>query len=156
MSNKIEFFAHSANRSGRTEPLREHLVAVAERASKYAAAFGASDEASFAGLLHDLGKYGDLFQRRLRGEVGGIDHWTPGAVAALYEARAARITSSTQMIVPCLDYTRYHLASIRRLWWIETIYSYCGQQKSGTAESAMPLFRRRFLIFFIDTRSNQH
>lgn len=94
MSKENEFFAHSANRSGRREPLREHLVAVAGRASKYAAVFGASDEARFAGLLHDLGKYGELFQRRLRGEVGGIDHWTPGAVAALHEGRAAGVPSA--------------------------------------------------------------
>ena len=94
MSKEIESFAHSANCAGRCEPLREHLVAVAERASRYAAIFGASDEARFAGALHDLGKYGDLFQRRLRGEVGGIDHWTPGAVAALHEGQAEGVPSA--------------------------------------------------------------
>ena len=97
MSKEIESFAHSANCSGRSEPLREHLAAVAERASKYTAIFGASEEARFAGLLHDLGKYGDLFQRRLRGEVGGIDHWTIGAVAALHEARAAGVPSAVSI-----------------------------------------------------------
>jgi hypothetical protein len=36
-----------------------------------------------AGLLHDLGKYGDLFQRRLQGTEKGLDHWTLGSWAAL-------------------------------------------------------------------------
>jgi hypothetical protein len=35
-------------------------------------------EADLAGLLHDIGKYGDLFQGRLRGEQAGIDHWSLG------------------------------------------------------------------------------
>ena len=68
MSENFESLAHSANRSGRREPLTEHLAAVAERASGYATIFGAGEEARFAGLLHDLGKYGDLFQRRLTSE----------------------------------------------------------------------------------------
>ncbi|MGH8593875.1 MAG: hypothetical protein ACREX9_07345 [Gammaproteobacteria bacterium] len=33
--------------------------------------------------MHDLGKYGDLFQARLRGEAQGIDHWSLGAWVAL-------------------------------------------------------------------------
>jgi HD superfamily phosphodiesterase len=32
---------------------------VAARAAEFAAAFGAADEARLAGLLHDLGKYGE-------------------------------------------------------------------------------------------------
>jgi len=77
------FLAHSGNRVGREDPLKAHLDAVSKRASQSAAVFGADTEAALAGLLHDLGKYGDLFQKRLRGEVQGIDHWTPGAWAAL-------------------------------------------------------------------------
>lgn len=38
--------------------------------------FGASKEAELAGLLHDLGKYGDFFQARLAGKERGIDHWS--------------------------------------------------------------------------------
>jgi CRISPR-associated helicase Cas3/CRISPR-associated endonuclease Cas3-HD len=44
--------------------------------------WGGGDEAYAAGLLHDLGKYTELFQQRLRGEVQGVDHWTVGAAAA--------------------------------------------------------------------------
>jgi CRISPR-associated helicase Cas3/CRISPR-associated endonuclease Cas3-HD len=75
--------AHSANDYGKVEPLREHLQAVADRAAELATAFGASDEAALAGLFHDLGKYGELFQRRLQHLERGVDHWSSGAWAAL-------------------------------------------------------------------------
>ena len=51
-----------------------HLVSVANSAAAFALPFGASDEAYNAGLIHDLGKYGDLFQLRLRGKAHSIDH----------------------------------------------------------------------------------
>ena len=41
-----------------------------------------------AGLLHDIAKYGDLFQGRLRGEQSGIDHWSVGAWIALRHHKA--------------------------------------------------------------------
>jgi CRISPR-associated helicase Cas3/CRISPR-associated endonuclease Cas3-HD len=58
---------------------------VAKRASSYAAGFKAENEAWLAGILHDLGKYGELFQKRLKGEEQGIDHWSAGAWTALKE-----------------------------------------------------------------------
>jgi CRISPR-associated helicase Cas3/CRISPR-associated endonuclease Cas3-HD len=75
----VAYLAHSANAAGRPQTLGEHLRRTAEIAALFASSFGASDEARLAGLLHDLGKYGDLFQLRLRGEVHGVDHWSPGA-----------------------------------------------------------------------------
>lgn len=77
------YYAHSGPSPERWEPLRTHLVAVAERAARYAAVFGAADEARLAGLLHDLGKYSDLFTQRLNGKAHGLDHWSAGAWAAL-------------------------------------------------------------------------
>lgn len=79
-----QYLAHSKSRDGsRIDTVADHLKAVAGRAAKYAEAFGAADEAYFAGLLHDLGKYGDLFQQRLRGEAEHVDHWSAGAWQAL-------------------------------------------------------------------------
>jgi hypothetical protein len=63
-----KYFAHSENKLGAWNPLRVHLNGVAERARDFAEVFGAGDAAYLAGLLHDLGKYGDLFQRRLEGK----------------------------------------------------------------------------------------
>ena len=56
------FLAHLNAKSEREEPLREHLKLVANRAREYAIALGAPEESYLAGLLHDLGKYGELFQ----------------------------------------------------------------------------------------------
>jgi len=60
-----EYLAHSRSKSGRIDTVADHLKSVAETAAKFASAFGAADEAYFAGLLHDLGTYGDLFQKHL-------------------------------------------------------------------------------------------
>jgi len=81
------WYAHSGKQGGRWEPLVEHLALVAERATEFASAFQAGDEAKAAGLVHDLGKYGEAFQRRLRGETHGVDHWSAGAWAALQHYR---------------------------------------------------------------------
>ena len=80
----MPFYAHSAptGRDSDFEPLRDHLRAVADRAAAFGAVFGAGEEARFTGLLHDLGKYSEIFQARLRGEASGLDHWSPGAYAA--------------------------------------------------------------------------
>jgi len=79
----MNFLAHSANACGRWHDLRSHLKAVGEIAGSAAGRARWAAEAALAGRLHDLGKYGDLFQARLRGEQSGLDHWSAGAVAAL-------------------------------------------------------------------------
>jgi CRISPR-associated helicase Cas3/CRISPR-associated endonuclease Cas3-HD len=83
------YYAHSGSSRERWEPLRVHLLAVAERAARFAAPFHAAEEARLAGLLHDLGKYSDLFTRRLNGQASRLDHWSAGAFAACREYRQA-------------------------------------------------------------------
>lgn len=76
------YLAHSANDGGAgvSEPLKDHLQAVAERAEEFATWFGAAEQARAAGLLHDLGKYADRFQLRLRDpRQRAGDHWSIGA-----------------------------------------------------------------------------
>jgi len=75
----LDFYAHSENKQGKKDLIINHSLLVAKRASFFAKDFGAQDEAYITGLLHDLGKYGDLFQRRLKGLETGIDHWSAGA-----------------------------------------------------------------------------
>ena len=79
----MEYLAHSRNKGGREEPLKEHLTFVADRAATFARAFGAEEEAYATGILHDIGKYSKLFLQRLQGKVSGLDHWSPGACIAL-------------------------------------------------------------------------
>lgn len=81
-SSGVPFYAHSADAHGRWHPLAEHLRSVGTTAGQLAAGWEWADEARLAGLLHDLGKYGDLFQQRLRGETSGLDHWSTGALEA--------------------------------------------------------------------------
>ena len=56
-------YAHTAPNESDWEPLKVHLLNVAARARLFASAFGAGEEGYIAGLLHDLGKYGELFQK---------------------------------------------------------------------------------------------
>jgi len=79
----LTWLAHYDQVSQQGESLLEHLRLVSLRASDFASAFSASDEAYLAGVLHDLGKYGENFQRRLKGELKGVDHWSAGAAHAL-------------------------------------------------------------------------
>lgn len=75
------FFAHSTQRNDRSDwqTLAEHLQNVAALAADSATIFGASELARVAGLLHDLGKYSDEFQRRIAGDAIRVDHATHGA-----------------------------------------------------------------------------
>lgn len=74
------FFAHSTGQSDKSDwqPLRDHLIAVAELAAGRGAKFRAGKAARLAGLLHDLGKYTEGFQRRLSGGER-VDHASAGA-----------------------------------------------------------------------------
>jgi len=91
------FLAHSQSKNGRMDTVADHLQSVAARAAAYATAFGAADEARLAGLLHDLGKYGSLFQQRLEGKVEHIDHWSAGAWQALmFQAKGLAASLAVQ------------------------------------------------------------
>ena len=50
-------------------PLAKHLREVADRARDFGAVFGAGDWAECAGLLHDIGKFGEPFQKYIRESV---------------------------------------------------------------------------------------
>jgi hypothetical protein len=88
------YFAHSADPGGIWHRLREHLGFVATIARTLAGSAPWAAEADLPGLLHDTGKYGDLFQCRLHGEQAGIDHWSLG------------VSSPTAFRHDCLTFTR--------------------------------------------------
>ena len=91
------YLAH-VRRDGETfipHDLNEHLRGVGQRAEAYARIFSSGDWAQVAGLWHDLGKYSEEFQRRIKsvsgydpeahleGQAGRVDHSTAGAQYAI-------------------------------------------------------------------------
>ncbi|OGP53398.1 MAG: hypothetical protein A2Y65_06770 [Deltaproteobacteria bacterium RBG_13_52_11] len=83
-----KYYAHSANKVGKKHDLKDHLSSVDAIIREFLTNSHIAGEASLAGLLHDFGKYGDLFQDRLKGEAQKIDHWSLGAWLALFEFKA--------------------------------------------------------------------
>lgn len=75
---KAAYLAH-ISQDGREQTVQEHLNRTANFCADFAAAFGAAEQGKLAGLAHDLGKYSDAFQRRLRGSSEHVDHATAGA-----------------------------------------------------------------------------
>jgi len=77
----VRYYAHS--RPGEDETrwqlLRDHLTATADLAAQLGHAAGVSSLAQVAALLHDIGKYSQAFQNRLRGSKRTVDHATAGA-----------------------------------------------------------------------------
>ena len=85
MSGNIKkYYAHSLTEKPPSDwqPLKEHLINVAEKAGQFAEGFGSEDSAYLTGLLHDIGKYSKEFQAKLRGENIRVDHSTAGAKEA--------------------------------------------------------------------------
>lgn len=77
------YYAHSGNDYKKWHLLKEHLASVFRLAGEHLAGWQGEEEAKLAGLLHDLGKYGDRFQKRLNGVGSGLDHWSQGAYLAI-------------------------------------------------------------------------
>ena len=73
--------AHISEGGTRTQTVYDHLAGTARLAGSFAAPFGAQSEAEFAAWLHDVGKYSDAFQLRLKGGPK-VDHSTAGAQEA--------------------------------------------------------------------------
>ncbi len=96
MTTSACYYAHSRNTVGDKHRVKDHLQGVARLAAQFAAASGYADEARLAGLLHDLGKYGDRFQKRLEGEDQGLDHWSMGACMALRQYRSVAAALAIQ------------------------------------------------------------
>ena len=75
------YYAHSTQNPDKSDwqILCDHLTNVAEISRTFADDFNAGNLAYTSGLLHDLGKYSDDFQKRLEGKKIQVDHSTAGA-----------------------------------------------------------------------------
>ncbi len=84
VQDKDLFLAHSRNGDGRgvQELLKDHIKYVAIRAKSYANHWGYGYACELAGIFHDLAKYADQFQARIRDpqNIKGRDHWSLGAL----------------------------------------------------------------------------
>ena len=95
-----QFYAHSGHNPDKSDwqPLRDHLVSVANLAREMASPFGLGQAAYVAGLFHDLGKYTEAFQQRLTGADVRVDHSTAGAVAMLGDLTKGRDKGVAELI----------------------------------------------------------
>lgn len=86
------FYAHSGrNVVDRSDwqPLTEHLLATSHLAAERGGRIGLGQTAGLAGVWHDFGKHDPAFQRRLKGDPGGVDHSTAGAAELLKRAKGS-------------------------------------------------------------------
>lgn len=81
MQNDNIWIAH-IDAEGNIQEVKEHLLGTAKKAKEFAAEFNCGDVAFLCGLLHDIGKYSDAFQKRIRNPMlsNRVDHSTAGAV----------------------------------------------------------------------------
>ena len=75
-----ELAAHISD-DGRIQTIKDHLEKTAETAKAFAGCFGAGEDAYLCGLIHDIGKYSEAFQKRIYKESKKrVDHSGAGAV----------------------------------------------------------------------------
>lgn len=60
------------------QTLKDHLTSTARLAAEFGQDAGVSELAYIAGIVHDLGKYSQAFQNRLKGAKQRVDHSTAG------------------------------------------------------------------------------
>jgi CRISPR-associated helicase Cas3/CRISPR-associated endonuclease Cas3-HD len=85
----VMYLGHSRNGDGDgvNESLKVHLVEVSNRVAGFMSIWGYEGAGLIAGLFHDLGKYADQMQRRLRSPrtVEGRNHTAAGAYYIAYQ-----------------------------------------------------------------------
>lgn len=70
---KGQFIAHRRKTDGEPQDLWKHLEETSELAGKFAAKIGLREHGRLVGLLHDLGKASEEFDRYIRSAVGLLD-----------------------------------------------------------------------------------
>lgn len=74
----MEYLAHIDG--DRAQSIKDHLQGTADLAEEFAAKFGKSDWGYCCGMLHDIGKYSQEFQRKIHENLNiQVDHSTAGA-----------------------------------------------------------------------------
>ena len=74
----MNYIAHKEN--DREQTVKEHLLETAQLTEKFAEKFGKKEWGYCCGMLHDIGKYSNEFQRKITGDTEErVDHSTAGA-----------------------------------------------------------------------------
>ena len=87
------YIAHSANSDGVTQTMNEHSSGVGKLMREFALSESFAELYEFCGLIHDMGKYSDNFQRYIRGQGSKTRH-------SIYGAILAKETSLNEVIFP--------------------------------------------------------
>ena len=83
----MKYLAHLEN--GIEQLLIDHLEGTATIASNFAGVFNMAKEGYRCGLLHDIGKYSNEFQQRVRNANLKVDHSTAGMIEAFTQKDVA-------------------------------------------------------------------
>ena len=75
-----EIYAAHIRDDGKVQTIKEHLEGTATLARSFAEGFSSGDYGYFCGMLHDIGKYSQQFQKRIHGASQKVDHSSAGAV----------------------------------------------------------------------------
>ena len=74
----MDYIAHKDGE--RVQTIQEHLTGTAQLTGTFAAKFGKEDWGYCCGMLHDIGKYSDAFQKKIKENSNRkVDHATAGA-----------------------------------------------------------------------------
>ncbi len=90
----VEYYAHTSDNPNKTwQTIANHLENTANIAGSFASKFNARDFGYICGMLHDIGKYSQEFQKKIRGEILMVDHSTAGAqeVMSLYGEKQGKL-----------------------------------------------------------------
>ena len=105
----MNYYAHTAETDAgervnqeHWQPLSVHLKNVADRAREFAEPLGFADAAEQAGLLHDLGKYRDSFQKYLAGE-------RPSSVETHHAVYGAALAFNREWLGPAFAIAGHHV-----------------------------------------------
>ncbi|HZJ76629.1 MAG TPA: CRISPR-associated helicase Cas3' [Oscillospiraceae bacterium] len=77
------YIAHTREIDLRVQGIKEHLENTADRAKQFGDSFDNGEYAYACGLMHDIGKYSNEFQHKIKNNSNSrVDHSTAGAIEA--------------------------------------------------------------------------
>ena len=80
--NNSTYIAHSENSNGIKQTMEMHSKGVGDFMKEFALSESFANLYRFCGLIHDIGKYSDDFQKHIAGENNKVKHSIYGAIFA--------------------------------------------------------------------------